>query len=110
MAKSESFIRSHPPSEPIYEHINDCPAQSKECIFAADEKEGGRSLKCGSTQFLHPGSAKGVVDAPPLPLFIERARHTPDGDYVEMKVVAEPLEDSNCGGFSIPCGHLRETL
>ena len=106
MEQSESFIRSHPPSESIYEHIQDCQGQSKECILAADEKTNFRS---SSTQFVQMA----VIDAPPLPLLTERALHTPDGDYIDMKALAmtEAAPDgSNCGGFSIPCGHLRETL
>ena len=105
IAQSESFIRSHPPSEPIYEHIRDCQGQSKECILEADDRKNFRS---SSTQFVQVA----VIDVPPLPLFAERARHTPDGDYVEMKVTAmtEAPGESNCGGFSLPCGHLRETL
>eukprot|EP00731_Ephydatia_muelleri_P011593 Em0006g487a len=105
IAQSESFIRSHPPSEPIYEHIRDCQGQSKECILEADDRKNFRS---SSTQFVQVA----VIDVPPLPLFAERARHTPDDDYVEMKVTAmtEAPGESNCGGFSLPCGHLRETL
>ena len=113
ISKSDSFIRSLPASEPIYEHISDChdQPQSKPCVIEGEDKGGIRAFKSTScTQFVHPAQTKEAVDVPPLPMCTERARHTPDGDYVEMKVFMEAQDGSRCGGFSIPCGRLRETL
>ena len=84
--------------EPLYERIDDCQQKLTTITQTCPEaliKEQGHSIaetKCTTT---------------------ECVRHTPDGDYIEMKIVVDSAEDNRCVEMytpPLPGGTFQETV